>query len=150
MMKKTDSIWVRNNSDQTFTNRYDGEDISIKPGAALEIEVSAATLIFGFGEDDKTRCLRRLGWAFSHDKMAEANERLGKFSFHMNQSQALALPSAPGHSSAPVGGDNGAVVASVTTAPKAPAKKNPAKKKVPYKKPVIRMPPLEKLAAQAG
>ena len=82
-MRKPDSIWVRNDSEETFKSRYDGEDIVIVPGKAEELVIPAAELIFGFGEDDKSRCLRRLGWMGMHLDYDKAVERLNKLSFHM-------------------------------------------------------------------
>lgn len=82
-MRKPDSIYVKNDGDETFTSKYDGEDIVIDPGKAEELTLAAAELLFGFGEDDKSRCLRRLGWMGMHLDYEKAIARLNKFSFHM-------------------------------------------------------------------
>lgn len=88
-MRKPQTIWVRNNGNKTFNDRYDGEDFQIKPGHFIEMLVECATLCLGFGEDDKIRCVRRLGWAFSHDAMKSAIKELGEFSFHMSEKEAI-------------------------------------------------------------
>lgn len=97
-MKKAESVFVRNNGAETFKNRFDGEDFEIEPGQALEMYVDCATLVLGFGEDDKTRALRRLGWISAQHDVKTALERLSKFSFHMSEKEA----SDHVHSSAPV------------------------------------------------
>jgi hypothetical protein len=88
-MKKLDTIWVRNNGKEPFTDRYDGEDFEIAPGGVCEMLVSCAELCLGFGENDKSRCLRRAGWAYTSDRFEEAVARLNKFSFHMTEREAL-------------------------------------------------------------
>lgn len=100
-MRKPQTILVRNNGTEPFADRYDGEDFDIPPGGETEMLIECATLCLGFGEEDKSRCLRRLGWAFSHQAMAEALKRLDAFSFHMpgearNPLAATTSASAPG------------------------------------------------------
>lgn len=107
-MKKTQTVWVKNNGVEPFFNRYDGEDFKIEPGAAVEMTVECAMLVFGFGQEDKSRCLRRLGWTFTADAMSAGAKRLDEFSFNMSEREASEHdPSSPqtGHSSVPVGGD---------------------------------------------
>lgn len=82
-MKKIETIFVRNNSKEVFKNRFAGEDFSIEPGKAEEMLLDCAQLVFGMGEDDKTRCLRRLGWMGMHLDYDKALKRLNEFSFHM-------------------------------------------------------------------
>lgn len=86
-MKKVDSVFVRNNGSLPFSDRYDGEDFTIEPGQALEMEATCAKLVFGFGEEDKTRAIRRLGWAASTAELPLALERLYSFSFHMTEAE---------------------------------------------------------------
>lgn len=83
-MRKADCVWVRNNGDEIFSSRYDGEAIELAPGKAEEFTLAAAELLFGMGEDDKSRCLRRLGWMNASQQMDQALARLNKFSFHMD------------------------------------------------------------------
>ena len=95
-MKKRDTVFVRNNGTEAMSSRFDGEDFSIEPGEYLEMEMDCATLVFGLGEIDKSRAIRRLGWAPMSDMYREALERLNAFSFHMSELELQ------GHSSAPV------------------------------------------------
>jgi hypothetical protein len=109
-MKRPQTVFVVNNSGQDFRDQFDGEAFLFPADAkqAVEIPVEAATLIFGFGEESKLRCLQRLGWAPTSKDTQGAIERLGKFSFHLE---------APNddHSTAPVVSAGGA------SEPKGPA-----------------------------
>jgi len=89
-MKRPETVWVRNNGEETFDDRYDGENFEIRPGEAVEMLVECAQLCLGFGQEDKTRALRRKGWAFTHTGMQEGIAKLSKFSFHMTEREALA------------------------------------------------------------
>ncbi len=81
-MKRDTTVWVKNNGGEAFCDRFDGEDFEIPPGGAVEMLPEAAKLCFGFGEEDKSRCIRRLGWAVDQNKLPLALARLNKFSFH--------------------------------------------------------------------
>jgi hypothetical protein len=80
-MKRPQTVFVVNNSGQDFRDQFDGEAFLFPADAkqAVEIPVEAATLIFGFGEESKLRCLQRLGWAPTSKDTQGAIERLGKF-----------------------------------------------------------------------
>ena len=133
-MKKQQTVWVRNNGDLPFASRYDGEDFEILPGKSVEMLVECAQLCIGFGDEDKTRCLRRLGWAFSLDAMTEAQKRLETLSFHMERPASGAKESS---SSAPRGNEN-PEVASVASG------------QVVYSSTGRKLGPLDKLAAAAA
>lgn len=91
-MKRPETVFVRNNGTEPHSDRYDGDDFTIEPGKSVEIFADAARLCFGFGEADKSRAIRRLGWAStSHDQSA-AIARLNKFSFHMEDTGHLYAP----------------------------------------------------------
>lgn len=108
-MIRPQSIFVRNNSADDFHSRYNGEDFTIAAdGGIEEMLVETAELCLGFGQEDKTRCLRRLGWAFTQDDMGEALDRLGQFSFHMTEKEALGFE--PTASSAPGGDETAAAL----------------------------------------
>lgn len=105
-MKRPDTIFVRNNGTEPFADRYDGEDFSVGPGDAVEIEADCAKLVFGFGEKDKTRAVKRLGWAPTQAEMPRALALLNSFSFHMEQPEdgedgILACSSAPASDTEP-------------------------------------------------
>lgn len=98
-------IVVRNNSGETFRDRFDGEDFEIKPGAYIDMPPEAAKLVFGVGEDDHRRVIQRLGWARTENDMVTALERLGKFSFHGSEEEAEAYGKEKVHCHAPVVAD---------------------------------------------
>src|SRR5258708_2196815 len=146
-MKRQQTVFVRNNGTETFTDRYNGEDFEIPPGGQEEMLIECAELCLGFGEEDKTRALRRKGWACTSVGQKEGLERLAKFSFHMSEKEAIehgnkpnkaTEPPAPGtaevHSSAPVVGGAAAGVSSEAPAaaavqtPKAARKSGPLEK----------------------
>lgn len=147
-MKRQQTVWVRNNGTERFVDKYDNEDFEILPGQAVEMLVECAELCLGFGQEDKTRALRRKGWAFTNIGMKEALAKLEAFSFHMSEKEALehgtkqnkapAKPADPAevHSSAPVVGGAAAGVSSDA----------PAEAAV-HPKPARKPGPLEKLAA---
>lgn len=130
-MKKQQTVWVKNNGTEQFVSRYDGEDFEIAPGEAVEMLIECAQLCIGFGDEDKSRCLRRLGWAFSLEAMPAAAKRLEAFSFHMEKPGSASKESS---SSAPRGNES-PVVASVSAG------------QVVYSSTGRKLGPLDKLAA---
>jgi hypothetical protein len=98
-------IVVRNNSDQTFTDKFDGEPFEIKPGHYIDMPPEAAKLCFGVGEEDRRRVIQRLGWARTENDMQSALERLNKFSFHGSEEEAEAFGKDKDHCNAPVVAD---------------------------------------------
>lgn len=106
-MKRQQTVFVRNNSPFPFRDRYNGENFTIEAfGGIEEMLVETAELCLGFGQEDKARCLRRLGWAFTLEDMGPALSRLGMFSFHMTEQEAESFK--PIASSAPGGDETGA------------------------------------------
>ena len=83
-MKRPDTVWVKNNGNSAHTDRYDGEDFTIQPGEQVEMYADCARLCFGFGDEDKTRVIRRLGWAATTNDLQGALQRLNAFSFHLS------------------------------------------------------------------
>jgi len=105
-------IYVRNNSDESFIDRYDGEDFEIKPGEVLPMPVEAARLCLGYGEPEKGRAIARKGWAPTAEDHKIAIKRLNKFSFHGSEEEAARAGKGQSHaplgsssSSAPSGND---------------------------------------------
>jgi len=74
-------IFVRNNSGSDFQDRYDGIDHVFPDGKLVECSIEAARHIFGYGVEDKTQHMIRLGWAANSGSLKEAYERLDKFEF---------------------------------------------------------------------
>lgn len=74
-------IGVTNIGKETVVARYDGQDFEFKPDVAVALSDEAATHIFGYGLDDKTRALIRLGWLANSTALSEALKRLDDFVF---------------------------------------------------------------------
>jgi len=78
-------LYVCNNGDKDFSDRYDGEDFSFKVGETIQIPFEAARHIFGYGEADKSRALRRQG-VYTHSTDAEKGQKwIDQFVFEMVQ-----------------------------------------------------------------
>lgn len=74
-------IGVKNNLEETVESRYDGQDYQFKPGVTVALADEAATHIFGYGLDDKSRALIRLGWLANSTAMKDALEKLDNIQF---------------------------------------------------------------------
>lgn len=75
------TIWVTNKGEESFTDSHIGMQYDFKPGVPVAIPLLAAQHIFGYGVEDKTPHLVRLGWLKYSNEMAKAQERLGQFKF---------------------------------------------------------------------
>jgi hypothetical protein len=64
-----------------FSARYVGIDYVFRQGEAINLPIEAARHIFGFGEDDKTRALHRLGWLTHTEGLEQALEKLNEIEF---------------------------------------------------------------------
>jgi len=89
------NIFVTNNGDFDFEDGYAGSRYTFSCKSTVEIPIEAAKHIFGYGEQDKTSHLIRLGWLRMSNEVDRAMEKLNKFSFSMQ-------PTKNGHSQAPV------------------------------------------------
>ena len=74
-------IGVKNKTDAVIKSRYDGQDFTFKPGVTQAISEEAATHIFGYGLDDKSRALIRLGWLVNSTQYEDALARLENIQF---------------------------------------------------------------------
>lgn len=92
-------IGVKNKGTETLKARYDGKDYVFAPDQTVACPVEAAQHIFGYGQDDKTRSLHRLGWITSNGQTEAALERLKDFTFveaqvtFKDESKTIHLPS---------------------------------------------------------
>ncbi len=74
-------IGVKNKTDAVIKSRFDGKDYEFKPGVTVAVSEDAATHIFGYGLDDKSRALIRLGWLINSTQYESALERLDNIQF---------------------------------------------------------------------
>ena len=89
------TIFVTNNGDFYFEDGFNGERYTFAVGATVEIPLLAAKHIFGYGVDDKTPHLVRLGWLRMSNEVEQAMSKLAKFRFDTQRPLK-------GHSKAPV------------------------------------------------
>lgn len=90
-----DTIFVTNNGDFSFEDGFAGKRYQFSVGSTVEIPLLAAKHIFGYGEQDKTPYLVRLGWLQLSNELDKAMVKLNKFKFDKQQP-------VKGHSKAPV------------------------------------------------
>jgi hypothetical protein len=81
-------IFVTNKNDFVHTDAYDGEEYVFPPGERVLIPVEAATHMLGFGLEDQSDALVRLGWATVYNPDAktfienpDGVKRLARFVF---------------------------------------------------------------------
>jgi hypothetical protein len=72
---------VTSNLEKAFSARFHGVEYFFKPGKAVNMPLDAVAHVFGFGADDKTRALHRLGWLTLTNDMEAALEKLNRISF---------------------------------------------------------------------
>lgn len=75
------SIFVRNNTSEEFSDRFDGQDYTFPVGELVECPLEAVMHIFGYGLDDKSQNMIRLGWAATSGGLRDAYKKLDKFEF---------------------------------------------------------------------
>lgn len=74
-------VRVTNSHRETVTARFAGEQYEFKPGRPEDVHVDAARHIFGFGLEDKSSVLARLGLARSSDEVQEGVKFLAGIKF---------------------------------------------------------------------
>lgn len=89
-------MWVTNNSDKDLEDGYDGVRYKFVHGQSIEVPPVVARHVFGFGDDNKSPYLIRLGWIEKSDDYEKALNRLYQFSFSSEK------PEPPVHSLSPV------------------------------------------------
>jgi hypothetical protein len=81
MLEDRDNYVRVTNGNKSFVGRFNGKDYKFDQGKPVDISLIAARHIFGFGLEDKTSALNRLGWARSSDELEAGLEKLAKVSF---------------------------------------------------------------------
>ena len=69
------------NNNKTVVGRFNGKDYKFEQGKPIDVPEVVAAHVFGFGIEDKTQCLNRLGWARSSDEIEAGLEKLGNVIF---------------------------------------------------------------------
>lgn len=89
-MEEIGFLRVTNRTGEPFTARFHGEDYEFGEDP-VDLSVEAAAHLFGFGVEDKTRALHRLGWLTASQQMPAALAKLAKIAFEPVQ-QVFELP----------------------------------------------------------
>ena len=75
----TETVYVTNDGSMGLTDGWDGKVYSFVPGETVEIPVFVAGHIFGYGFEDKTPHVIRLGWAKTTNDIPKALTWLENF-----------------------------------------------------------------------
>lgn len=75
MIERNDHVRVTSGK-ETIKARYNGQEYEFRPGEPVDVHQTVAAHIFGFGHEDKSTALARLGWAQSSDQLPAAMTRL--------------------------------------------------------------------------
>lgn len=74
-------IRITNGNTGVVKGRYSGKDYLFKPNVPLDVPEIVARHVFGFGMDDKSAALNRLGWALVSEDLDKGMEMLGNVAF---------------------------------------------------------------------
>lgn len=77
----SDYVRVINRTGKTIKGRYDGKEYVFLNNEASDVLLVVAGHIFGFGSENKTNALHRLGWLNQSISYDEAVEKLEKIEF---------------------------------------------------------------------
>jgi len=75
------TIWVTNKGTEGFSDYYHGFLYNFEPGIPVALPEAAAQHIFGYGVDNKTPHLIRLGWLKYSNELDAALQKLNSFMF---------------------------------------------------------------------
>ena len=82
------SVWVLNKTSDTLIDGWDGQKYEFLPRKPVEVPLIVAQHVFGFGLEDKTEALVRLGWTKTANDKPEGLARLNKFEISETRPQA--------------------------------------------------------------
>jgi hypothetical protein len=75
----TDTVYVTNIGERFLTDGWDGVQYTFEPGKTVQVPVFIAGHIFGYGFEDKTPHVTRLGWAKTTNDIPGALANLENF-----------------------------------------------------------------------
>jgi hypothetical protein len=89
------TIYITNNSEKAFKDGFEGKFYEFAVGVPVEVPKEAAVHIFGYGVEDKTPHLARLGWCQSSNDLEESLKIYDLWEFSTEKPQ-------PNHTLSPV------------------------------------------------
>ena len=75
----TETVYVYNDGSMSLTDGWDGKVYTFAPGETVEVPKFVAGHIFGYGFEDKTPHVIRLGWAKTTNEIPKALTWLENF-----------------------------------------------------------------------
>lgn len=75
------TIWVTNKGTDYFSDYFHGFKYEFHPGQPVALPIEAAQHIFGYGVEDKTPHLIRIGWLKYSNEVEAAIAKLHSFMF---------------------------------------------------------------------
>ena len=81
MIERPNFVRVINTNKDKVVGRFDGDDYEFLPNTPVDIPLIVAVHVFGFGREDKTAALNRLGWLMSSEHLDKAMAKLQKIKF---------------------------------------------------------------------
>lgn len=90
------TVYVTNTGDFDHSDSYVGVSYSFPRGQSVEVPEAVAENLLGYGFQDKTEFVVRLGWSKTNLDMPEALAKLDKFLVTNEPVQNRSLPSAVG------------------------------------------------------
>lgn len=91
----TETVYVTNNGEKALTDSWDGVFYTFEPGKTLEVPAFVAGHIFGYGFEDKTDHVIRLGWAKTTNELPGALCNLQNFVITTEPPVIQAAPAFP-------------------------------------------------------
>ncbi len=93
----TDTVYVTNIGEKPLTDGWDGVKYTFEPGKTVAVPVFVAGHIFGYGFEDKTPHVVRLGWARTTNDLLGALTNLENFviSTEPPEVRPLSFPGGP-------------------------------------------------------
>ncbi len=90
------TVYVTNVGDFDHSDSYCGVVYKFPRGISVEVPLAAAENLLGFGQEDKTEFVVRLGWSKTSLDMPQALEKLACLRVTQEPVQNRSLPSAVG------------------------------------------------------
>lgn len=82
------NVWVLNKTSDTLIDGWDGQKYEFLPRKPVEVPIIVAQHVFGFGLEDKTEALVRLGWIKTANDKPEGLAKLAQFEISETRPQA--------------------------------------------------------------
>lgn len=72
-------VFVTNRGDRPHRDGWDGKKWEFAPGCTVQVPIEVARHVFGYGIDNKSDVIARLGWAATSKDLPAALARLAQF-----------------------------------------------------------------------